>query len=1062
MPRSSSAVAVAAVVHSVHPHSNDSLCKSPSSSIGFGVLPVEREGPGMFLTEPSLASLASWVTSVVQPSSVLLSNSSSSRIAAPNIPLLPPLPRLLLSHAPVPVVLFVPLSVTSLVAKECTTGMKLDKEKRRLRKCCEESNIAGISLNVRHEDIFEPTQTAAFYSLNSLTSLSLTLLPRILDVQGCLDDRVCELRQAQETMSVLGALYRPLFPVALGGLKKELARIGASGGQPGVPVVVESSAVCEGDDEADTHTIMRRGCLYDAVPLFKMHLGPLSAESAALAVALSLAVEGTKERGEGETSGIEGSSSSSSSSSDESDSDDDSNGDSDDSSASDATCSDDNSDNTNTNSNSDSNSKEDKADGSFAVNVTTTQILPAPAPAPSPGPASCSSSNNSSSRPLFLLCSNRARPLTRLALRIRDKVALITHITGYREGVLVKHSIAPLPLSSTALGVSSAVSGVGNGSIHNGRNGDGAEVVPADLAVGLTGVGDGTETEIKEKVESGGVGSYSSTDCDEEHDKKRNGKTHCVVDSSSREKDVSSGNTTGHVHAASSSLEGSGAAVAGNASAASHLRLQLLQRKRRRPSNGTESDLPDVPAMTSGALPAISRNTQCTVVGAASSTDQKADSERTLEVTRNVESVVQGALLESPSLSVPPPAPSDVTVTFLGTGSATPSKHRNNSCIVLYIPISDTVQGPPLAHTEGSTLAVPVSVQQGRVGHIVLLDAGEGASVQLYQSCGGDAGRFNTALLSIRMVWISHHHADHICGLPLLLEHVNRALLLRRKAQGHGQGLCGAVEITRFPPFSKIVVIAPPVVLKYYEYCACVAGLDDLVTFVPTVSTLFASYSVPLPLGMKILVRSVQVMHCKESYAIVLDIQSTNTPTKIVYSGDCRPSSALINAGKNCDLLLHEATFDDTMQSDAECKRHCTTSEAVAVGVRMRAKHIVLTHFSQRYPTTVQSFTGSKVPAPTQGQGPKQEQGSGPSSNTGPSSGRESGQTISTNRNSSNNNGNTSSSTETVGVIKAPYSVAFDLLHFSFPSQVHCLPAVTSAISQSLAAVAASEKESLE
>jgi hypothetical protein len=331
----------------------------------------------------------------------------------------------------------------------------------------------------------------------------------------------------------------------------------------------------------------------------------------------------------------------------------------------------------------------------------------------------------------------------------------------------------------------------------------------------------------------------------------------------------------------------------------------------------------------------------------------------------------------------------------------------------------------------------------------------------LYQSCGGDADRFNTALLSIRMVWISHHHADHICGLPLLLEHVNRALLLRKKAQGHGQGLCGAVEISRFPPFSKIVVIAPPVVLKYYEYCACVAGLDDLVTFVPTVSTLFASYSVPLPSGVKMLVRSVQVMHCKESYAIVLDIRSTIRPTKIVYSGDCRPSSALINAGKNCDLLMHEATFDDTMQSDAECKRHCTTSEAVAVGLRMRAKHIVLTHFSQRYPTTVQSFTGSNVPAPKQGQGPKQEQGSGPSSNTGPSSGRESDQTNSTSANS-NNNGNASSSTKTVGVIKAPYSVAFDLLHFSFPSQVHCLPALTSAISQSLAAVAASEKESLE
>jgi ribonuclease Z len=41
----------------------------------------------------------------------------------------------------------------------------------------------------------------------------------------------------------------------------------------------------------------------------------------------------------------------------------------------------------------------------------------------------------------------------------------------------------------------------------------------------------------------------------------------------------------------------------------------------------------------------------------------------------------------------------------------------------------------------------------------------------------------------------------------------------------------------------------------------------------------------------------------------------------------------------NCDLLLHEATFNDTMSSDAECKRHCTTSEAVNVGLRMHAKY---------------------------------------------------------------------------------------------------------------------------
>ena len=53
--------------------------------------------------------------------------------------------------------------------------------------------------------------------------------------------------------------------------------------------------------------------------------------------------------------------------------------------------------------------------------------------------------------------------------------------------------------------------------------------------------------------------------------------------------------------------------------------------------------------------------------------------------------------------------------------------------------------------------------------------------------------------------------------------------------------------------------------------------------------------------------------------------------------------------GKYSTVLIHEATFDDELQGDAEAKNHSTTSEAVAVGRSMGAKRIILTHFSQRY-----------------------------------------------------------------------------------------------------------------
>ena len=74
-----------------------------------------------------------------------------------------------------------------------------------------------------------------------------------------------------------------------------------------------------------------------------------------------------------------------------------------------------------------------------------------------------------------------------------------------------------------------------------------------------------------------------------------------------------------------------------------------------------------------------------------------------------------------------------------------------------------------------------------------------------------------------------------------------------------------------------------------------------------------------------------------------------NSSFKFSYSGDCRPSAHFALIGKDSTVLIHEATFDDELQGEAMAKKHSTISEAVAVGVAMRAKRILLTHFSQRY-----------------------------------------------------------------------------------------------------------------
>lgn len=53
--------------------------------------------------------------------------------------------------------------------------------------------------------------------------------------------------------------------------------------------------------------------------------------------------------------------------------------------------------------------------------------------------------------------------------------------------------------------------------------------------------------------------------------------------------------------------------------------------------------------------------------------------------------------------------------------------------------------------------------------------------------------------------------------------------------------------------------------------------------------------------------------------------------------------------GENSDLLIHEATFEDDLLDEAQLKLHSTTSEAINVAQDMKAKCVILTHFSQRY-----------------------------------------------------------------------------------------------------------------
>ena len=256
---------------------------------------------------------------------------------------------------------------------------------------------------------------------------------------------------------------------------------------------------------------------------------------------------------------------------------------------------------------------------------------------------------------------------------------------------------------------------------------------------------------------------------------------------------------------------------------------------------------------------------------------------------------------------------------FTGTGSAIPCKHRN-------------VTGKYLR------------MENGRA---IMLDVGEGTMGQLFRcwkhshnhslSKGRSrCDQFRRRLVDIKAVWISHPHADHHLGLLRLLTERAEALNMSSTLDEE----------------DPLVLMAPPAMFYFLEEYGDIDPRIRGTYLKVDCSEMLSGKRNPMQdklhrdLGIKSCF-SVPVAHCPHAYAIILD---GTVFGRLVYSGDCRPSSQLARLGYGADLLIHEATFEDGMEADAVIKRHSTVGEALEVGKKMNAKAVVLTHFSQRYP----------------------------------------------------------------------------------------------------------------
>lgn len=268
-------------------------------------------------------------------------------------------------------------------------------------------------------------------------------------------------------------------------------------------------------------------------------------------------------------------------------------------------------------------------------------------------------------------------------------------------------------------------------------------------------------------------------------------------------------------------------------------------------------------------------------------------------------------------------------VTFLGTASSRPTVRRNVS-----------------------SLAVQ------REGETYLFDCGEGTQRQMM--------RFGVGF-RMREIFVTHLHADHYLGLIGLL----RTMSLQGRQEGvrvwgpprSRDTLRQAVELggDRLLFEVEIGEMAPG------------DGLDRGDYRIEAFSTRHTRDSIGLILGEEERLGRFDPDRARdlgvpegplfgrlhEGEAVELEDGRSVSPEEVVgpsrpgrrlvYTGDTLPCPETVEAARDADLLIHEATFGDEEEERAVDTGHSTARQAAEVARDADVRSLALTHFSARY-----------------------------------------------------------------------------------------------------------------
>lgn len=270
-------------------------------------------------------------------------------------------------------------------------------------------------------------------------------------------------------------------------------------------------------------------------------------------------------------------------------------------------------------------------------------------------------------------------------------------------------------------------------------------------------------------------------------------------------------------------------------------------------------------------------------------------------------------------------------IVFLGTSGSMPTQDRSSSSLAIR-----------------------------RRGEILIFDCGEGTQ-----------RRMAAARLGFRRqtrIFISHLHGDHILGLPGLIQTMT---LLHRERTLHlygPQGLTAFIEafssVLGGPGFPLRVneIISEGIIYAGSEYTVSAIKADHedpswsyVLEEQPRPGRFHPDRASALGVPEGPLWKRLQQGGDVEldDGRVVRSIEVVDPPKrglKISYSGDTRPTEAFSKASEGADLIIHEATFDSSLEEKAVENGHSTAAQAAEVAKAAGVDMLVITHISSRYP----------------------------------------------------------------------------------------------------------------